>query len=464
MCDTVWSEVRMQRGKADPPLTDYFIGPAAPEMRTSPDHWAKLFSVNKAEAFQGKHRGRILFLFDECVGIEKSMFTVAKTMFKPEPGFAWVCFYNPTDQSSPVYVEEQSGKWKVFSLSSLDHPNIQAQIKARRNGEELPFSQLPMPNAVSISQIDDWVKDWCLPIDERSALATDFQWLEADGTSRWWRPEMDWEARCTGNWPTNPIGSVWSDHLFTVMSKAIAAVPIHELPQIGCDVARQGDDKTAVHSRWGSLSLAHESRQGLRLTETAGWLMEVARDLALMVTQMRKEERNQRPSATAKEIPIKVDDDGCGGGVVDVLFEQGYNVIPIRAGTVAADPTRYPNKRSELWFNTSRRAMESGIAFCSLKQNISYSRLDTETVQRLKPQAVGPTWKMDSVGRRVVEAKADTKKRLGRSPDDMDALNLAYYEFGFEAPQALDLPLYDKNRVTERDPSRENRGRKLFGR
>ena len=37
-----------------------------------------------------------------------------------------------------------------------------------------------------------------------------------------------------------------------------------------------------------------------------------------------------------------------------------------------------------------------------------------------------PTWKLDSQGRRVMESKDDTKKRLKRSPDDMDAANLAY--------------------------------------
>jgi hypothetical protein len=39
---------------------------------------------------------------------------------------------------------------------------------------------------------------------------------------------------------------------------------------------------------------------------------------------------------------------------------------------------------------------------------------------------LAPTWRLDSQGRRVVEAKERTKSRLSRSPDDMDALNLAY--------------------------------------
>ena len=40
---------------------------------------------------------------------------------------------------------------------------------------------------------------------------------------------------------------------------------------------------------------------------------------------------------------------------------------------------------------------------------------------------MAPTWKVDAQGRRVVEPKSDTKKRIQRSPDDADALNLAFY-------------------------------------
>jgi phage terminase large subunit len=36
-------------------------------------------------------------------------------------------------------------------------------------------------------------------------------------------------------------------------------------------------------------------------------------------------------------------------------------------------------------------------------------------------------WKMDSKGRRAVEGKADYKKRGNRSPDNADALIMAFY-------------------------------------
>ena len=448
MEDTVWAEVRMQRTRAN--LEDFFIGPVAADMRSSPEHWAKLFSVNNSTAFQGKHRSRILFIFDESVSVERAMWTVAESMFKSEPGFGWICCCNPTDPSSQFYAEEQlvradgTPKWKTFSLSSLDHPNILKQREHRALGIELTSTDLPIPNAVSITQVDDWVQDWCTPIDPASAVATDFEWTWPDGQKNWWRPEMDWEARCKGTWPTSTTSSVWSDYLFTLVTKATGSIPVHLSPEVGADCARFGDDKAAVHTRWGSVSLSHASRQGLRVTELAGWIIETANELAALVNRLRMAEKAGRPLVTAKEIPLKIDDDGVGGGVVDLLFEEGYNVLPVNAGSVPNDPARYLNKRSELWFSTVKRALAGGMAFFQEgSDGVARSNLDVQTVATLKQQAMAPKWKMGPKGQRVVEKKEETKKRLGRSPDDMDALNLAYYEVGWEAPYAIAVPVHN---------------------
>jgi hypothetical protein len=56
--------------------------------------------------------------------------------------------------------------------------------------------------------------------------------------------------------------------------------------------------------------------------------------------------------------------------------------------------------------------------------------LPAEVRQTLKQQALAITWKVDGQGRCQVEKKEETKKRLSRSPDDMDALNLAYLDLG----------------------------------
>jgi hypothetical protein len=77
----------------------------------------------------------------------------------------------------------------------------------------------------------------------------------------------------------------------------------------------------------------------------------------------------------------------------------------------------YKNTRSELWFSTVDLARSGAV---------DLTRLPQETLQYLRSQALSPVWEMDSAGRRVVEEKKMTKKRLGRSPDGMDAMNLCY--------------------------------------
>ena len=47
---------------------------------------------------------------------------------------------------------------------------------------------------------------------------------------------------------------------------------------------------------------------------------------------------------------------------------------------------------------------------------------------------MAPAWDLDAQGRRKLEPKDKTKEKIGRSPDDADAMNLAYYEGGGWAP------------------------------
>ena len=81
------------------------------------------------------------------------------------------------------------------------------------------------------------------------------------------------------------------------------------------------------------------------------------------------------------------------------------------------EPDGYPNRRSELWFATAERAADG---------RLDLSRLPPELLRLIQRQVMAPAWSLDSQGRRVAQAKAETKRRIGRSPDDADALNLAF--------------------------------------
>ena len=171
---------------------------------------------------------------------------------------------------------------------------------------------------------------------------------------------------------------------------------------IGCDVARHGDDYTSIVVRRGSCVLHHETHNGWDTSQIAGRLKE----LANLFKSAGEEPRT---------IDIKIDDAGVGGGVVDQA--GGYKFSPINSNHRAIEKMGYPNKRSEMWFTVAELAKEG---------NLDLSRLAPGSLLLLRRQAMAPMWSLDSQGRREVERKEVTKKRISRSPDDMDALNLAF--------------------------------------
>ncbi|KPL80380.1 hypothetical protein SE18_24785 [Herpetosiphon geysericola] len=380
--DLLWKEVRMQRrGRSG------FTGPKSPRLESSPDHFAYGFTAKDGDSFQGHHSPHTLFIFDEAVGVASVFWETAESMFNE--GGAWLAIFNPTDTSSQAYAEELSGGWHVISMSVLEHPNILAELQ----GFPPPF-----PSAIRLSRVDTLLKKWCRALSpEEPKRATDILWRDA-----WYRPGPIAEARLLGRWPSQATNNVWSDGAFQVAESLI--LPTNDEPcELGCDVARYGDDYTEIHVRRGGHSLYHEAANGWSTVETAGRLKQLANEYGRLC------------GVDGRAIAVKIDDDGIGGGVVDLA--DGYTFLGVSGARTAYDPEKYPNRRSELWFSVADRAME---------QRLSFVALDAETRRELRRQAMAPTWKQDSQGRRVVEPKADTKKRIKRSPDGMDAVNLAY--------------------------------------
>lgn len=383
--DLLWKEVRSQRrGRGG------FPGPKMARLETSGTHFAHGFTAKDGDSFQGNHSEHTFIVFDEAVGVEPIFWETAESMFSGE-GHAWMAIFNPTDTSSQAYAEELSGGWHVVSISVLEHPNIEAELR----GDPPPF-----PAAIRLARVQELLKKWCRPV-EGAPKATDIEWPPASG--QWLRPGPIAEARLLGRWPSQATNNVWSDATWQASEQLDLLEPTDEPCEIGCDVARFGDDFTEIHVRRGPVSLHHEAANGRSTTETAGRLKELANQYG------------QHCGTEGREIEIKIDDDGVGGGVVDQKGD--YRFLPVSSASAAIEPEKYPNRRSELWFAVAERADEG---------RLSMNRLPAEVRRELRRQAMAPTWKLDNQGRRVVEPKVDTKKRLKRSPDGMDALNLAY--------------------------------------
>lgn len=407
--DVLWKEIRLQRrGRGG------FPGPKIPRLESAPDHYAVGCTAERAEGIQGQHGPAVLFVLDEAVGVPTTIWDAADSlMMGVEYGLLAIC--NPTDLTSEFYRREQQTEvpHHVISISCLEHPNIEAELAGR---------DPPYPSAVRLAWVHERILEWSDPVADEPA-ETDILWPPYEGTPlgqpRWYRPGPLAEARLLGRWPSQTCG-VWSDSLFGRCETALLDIPTGTLPVVGCDVARFGDDDTAIHVRCGGSSLHHEWVNSRAVDSTAGRLAQLAAEYAAWATARREP---QHAPVDPKSVPIVLDDDGVGGGVSDILMTGGYNVLPVNAGSTAYRDDHYPNVRSELWFTTAERARAG---------KLSLARLPPKVRLRLKVEAMAPTYKLDGAGRRVVEPKADTKKpeRLGFSPDNMDAMNLSYYEPG----------------------------------
>jgi hypothetical protein len=368
-------------------------------------------------------------------------------MFQP-PGHAWLVIFNPTDTSSKAYLEysqaTRGGKsaWHVVRLSALEHPNISAELQG------LPP---PVPHAIRLETLDRRIRQTCQLVGAGEEKATDFEWPPAEAkeylaktgqTPRTWRPGPEAEATLLGLFPSQGAYAVWGDGDWQAACRdglEPLELDLDAVPELGVDVARFGDDDTAFHGRQGACSLHHSQHNGLAVPEVVGRAIEICGHMAdaWNVLQSARPPSERRPYIVWKDVPIKVDDTGVGGGVTDLLGEKGATVVGINVQHNAMDSERYPDKRSELWFSVAERAREG---------RLDLSRLDLETLEALRSQALAPTYKLTSDGRRQVEPKDKMKDRLKRSPDSMDALNLSHAY----APGIGELPsvLYERTHPT----------------
>lgn len=164
---------------------------------------------------------------------------------------------------------------------------------------------------------------------------------------------------------------------------------------MGVDVARFGDDKTAVAFRRG--------RQVTKfMTYSKLDVVQVAHQIAGLI---------------AEHNPIKVciDVGGLGAGVYDVLYADGFSRVihPVNFGERADNPERYVNRRAEMWARLKDW----------LKSPLPVS---LPKFEGLIEDLTAPTILFDSIGRLQLEAKSEIKKRLGRSTDVGDALALTF--------------------------------------
>ena len=166
---------------------------------------------------------------------------------------------------------------------------------------------------------------------------------------------------------------------------------------LGCDVARGGDDRTRIIDRQGRAYGRHYN-----LTWNLDDEMVIADQIALIL-------HNDKLVRM-----VNIDITGVGGGVYTRLRQLGFEdrTAGINFGSGASDPSKYLNKRAEMWGD--------------LRDDLRLPGADIPDDDLLHSHLAAPGYRYDANSRLILEKKEDIKKRCGFSPDAGDAMALTH--------------------------------------
>jgi hypothetical protein len=370
-----------------------------------------------SQAFQGTHSEDLLVVFDEGAGVTSDRWKVVDGLIVGSRN-KFLVIGNPVVTAGDYFDAARDPRWHVIEISALDHPNIKAGLEGKPD---------VFPGAVSLPWVEDKLTDesWCEYLGQPEDDEELASWIE-DGcfefppeSGDWYRPSGLAEARMLGKFPTRGVNSVWTYQWIEQALYSEAQWVPGEPWEIGVDVARFGDDSTSVHSRRGPVSVTHDTWRKMDTMATANRLIRLLSSQGVIFGADLPEHIILRVDTTGGDV---------GVGVADRLKELLEPFPNVELQTIGAkekpfDQRKYQNKRSEIWF-TAATWGQSG------KLNLSH--IPERKRELITTQLMTVTYDFDAASRRVVEKKKDIKERIGRSPDDADAFNLAYYVRGME--------------------------------
>jgi hypothetical protein len=159
-----------------------------------------------------------------------------------------------------------------------------------------------------------------------------------------------------------------------------------------CDVARFGADQAVIGLRVGKTFVVLAKHRGLDNVQLAfrviAWVKALAPDVTV------------------------VDGGGVGGGVIDVMTHQGYDVSTYIGGSKALEERRYYNRRTEVW-NLAKKWLAEGGAIA-------------DDDQEMFDDLTGPEYGFADKDRMQLETKEDMASRGLPSPDTGDCLTMSF--------------------------------------
>lgn len=348
--DVVWAEIVLWARRLPPELQDQLTITAEKVAIKGAEELAfavrRTASKENPEALQGFHSENLLFLIEEASGIPDVIFEVA-TGALSTPGAKVLMMANPTRLSGFFYDTHHklAHRWKTMVVNSEDVPRATGHV--------------------------------------------------ADIIAQYGRDSNKYKVRVLGEFPTTEDQQVIPYEWIQAAVGRNVAPLVRYRPVWGVDVARFGDDRSALAKRQNNHLLEKvKSWRGKDTMQTA-WMVKDEWDAT---------PRQMRPSE------ILVDVIGIGAGVVDRLYELGLPARGINVAERAPVGDEHLRMRDWLWWQ-GRKWFEK--MDCVILD-------DADLIAELS----ATTYTLSASGKIVVSPKDEMKKTLGKSPDLADAFLL----------------------------------------
>ncbi len=367
--DVLWSEIA--KWQSNSPLLENILRwtKSYVYMKGHEKRWfAAARTATKPENMQGFHEDNMLFVVDEASGIpEPIMEAILGTLSGPNNKL--VLCGNPTKTSGTFYDShtKDRGMWCCHTVNSEKSPRANKENIAamkRKYGADSNFVRVRVYGEFPREEDDVFIP---LSVIEKSVT---------DGKD----------------------------------VKVLEARTI----DIGCDVARFGDDKTVIGFKINEKAEFFKKRHGQDTMRTAA-------DIVLLGHQLIDKYRFKG------KIPIKIDDGGVGGGVVDRL-NQIKRSNPVKYDWMEIIPVKFGVRLKHRYYHDSTTYMMSIVK--DLLQNVDDSgkskpmELALPDDDDLVAQLSCRKYEMTEASRIKVESKEDMKDRDLPSPDEADCILL----------------------------------------
>lgn len=370
--DILWAEVSkwLRHNKA---LADEIVWTKEKVyMKGYPEEWfAVARTASKPDALQGFHADDVLYIIDEASGVDDSIFEPVLGALST-PGAKLLMCGNPTQLSGFFYESHNKNRssYAAFHIDGRKSSRVSqdfVQTIIRMYGEDSDVFRVRVAGDFPLQEDDIFIP---LPLVENSIM-TEFS-------------------------PRKKPDSI----------------------HIGCDVARFGDDRTVIGYKIDEKAEFYKKRQGQDTMKTA--------DDIVMLGEMLVQRYRLSPDAD-DPIPVKVDDGGVGGGVVDRLRQMKRNA-PEKLWWLEIYPVIFGQRIKHKHYHDSTTYMMSVVKKLLQPYDEDGHRKPVELIlpddDDLVAQLSGRKYGLTETSKIKVESKDAMKKRGRPSPDEADCVLL----------------------------------------